>query len=251
MADAPAPTPAPLKPSTYEVQAGDTVLSIAQRFGVSPGTIVQANGLVGGAADSLLVGQKLRVLPVDGLIHKVAEGDMVRDIAAYYGVETQAIVKANGLAEPYFVQPGQELIVPGGKIPDQPAPTSDQPVAAPAAPAPEATPVPYTVADGDSVVSIAERYGLEPRQLARYNGLDRAELIAPGQNLFLPPGSRLMSAAQPSPGRHRSPPPRRSSQRPLRRWRRRRASRAPCKWRPPWCGRSSRRPPRLRRPNRS
>jgi peptidoglycan endopeptidase LytE len=201
----PPPTPAPIKPVVYEVQAGDTVLSIAQKFGVSAGTVVQANGIAGTAADSLQVGQKLRILPVDGVIHKVAEGDMVRDIAAYYGVDTQAIIKANGLVEPYFVQPGQELVVPGGKIPDQPTPAP-----APAAPpAPEATPIPYTVADGDSVVSIAERYGLEPRLLARYNGLDNADLIAPGQSLFLPPGARLVTAgaAQPRSASVQAAPP--------------------------------------------
>ncbi len=66
---APPPTPTPIKPVVYEVQAGDTVLSIAQRFGVSAGTVVQANGIAGSAADSLRVGQKLRILPVAGVIH--------------------------------------------------------------------------------------------------------------------------------------------------------------------------------------
>ena len=191
-----APPPVAIKPVVYEVQDGDSIVSIARRFGVSTGTIALANGISGSAADDLKAGQKLRILPVDGIIHKVGDGQMVRELAAFYGVDTAAIIKANALAEPYLLQPGQEIVIPGGKLPDQPDPA---PAPAQAAAQPEATPIPYTVASGDSVVSIAERYGLDGPTLARYNGLDRAELIAPGQNLYLPPGARLASAGAAQP----------------------------------------------------
>lgn len=207
----PVPQPTAIKPIAYDVQEGDSIVSIARRFGVSTGTIALANGMTGASADDLKIGQRLRVLPVDGILHRVGDGQMVRELAGFYGVETSAIIKANGLVEPYVLQPGQEIVIPGGKLPETPEPT-------PAAPAaqPEATPVPYRVEEGDSVVAIAERFGLEPRTLARYNGLDRAELIAPGQSLVLPPGSRLVSAGSAQP-RSAPPPPSAPTAHPARR----------------------------------
>ena len=65
-----------------------------------------ANGIAGSAADSIKVGQKLVIPPVDGIIHKVEEGDAVKDLAVRYGADTLAIIKANALAEPYVLQPG-------------------------------------------------------------------------------------------------------------------------------------------------
>ena len=46
------------------------------------------------------------------------------------------------------------------------------PVPAPAPPAPPAKPTTYTVKKGDTVYSIANQFGLEPRQLAAWNDLD-------------------------------------------------------------------------------
>ncbi|HEY3111045.1 MAG TPA: LysM peptidoglycan-binding domain-containing protein [Chloroflexota bacterium] len=171
--------PRPLKPIPYEVAEGDSIVSIARRFGVSSATIVLANGIAGPAADSIRVGQKLLIPPVDGIVHKVEEGDAVKDLAARYGADTLAIIKANALPEPYMLQPGMELLIPGGKMPDPPEP--------PPAPS-EPPPVAYTVAEGDTLVAIAERYGVEPRSVARYNGLERSELISPGQSLLIPGG---------------------------------------------------------------
>jgi cell wall-associated NlpC family hydrolase len=175
---APPPVPTPMRPTTYEVAEGDSIVSISRRFNVSTGTIALANGLTGTAADSIKVGQKLIVPPVDGVMHKVGDGDTVRDLAAYYGVDTGAIIKANLLPEPYVLLPGQTLLIPNGKVPDPPPPTP--------APPPEPTPLAYTVAEGDSLIAIADRYGVDARVIARYNGLERSDLIAPGQNLLLP-----------------------------------------------------------------
>jgi cell wall-associated NlpC family hydrolase len=200
--------PRALKPVPYEVADGDSVVSIARRFGVSPATVALANGIAGPASDSIKVGQKLMIPPIDGIVHKVGEGDAVRDLAAHYGADTLAIIKANALTEPYVLQPGMELLIPGGKIPDPPAPPAQ----------PEPTPVPYTVAEGDTLVAIAERFGVEPRSVARYNGLERSELISPGQSLLIPggamrvpstggaaPRSAPVPAAAPAPAPARAP----------------------------------------------
>src|SRR6185295_18025085 len=73
------------------VQRGDTVPSIARRFGLSPQAIADANGL--SEPYRLTRGQRL-VLPPSS-VHIVAEGDTVSSIARTYGVPRDAIIDAN------------------------------------------------------------------------------------------------------------------------------------------------------------
>ena len=196
---APATAPEPpkaIRTSVYEVKEGDTINGIAQKVGVSAITILSLNGISGAAADSVKVGQKLSILPIDGLVHKVADADAVRDLAARYGVETAAIIRVNGLTEPYILQPGQDIVIPGGKMPEPVVQQAPATVSAPAAVAasaavsvPEPTATSYKVSEGDSVASIAGRFGLEPRVIAQFNGLERADLISPGSTLMIPAGA--------------------------------------------------------------
>ncbi|MCC7106499.1 MAG: LysM peptidoglycan-binding domain-containing protein, partial [Chloroflexi bacterium] len=112
---------------TYVVQSGDTVGSIAQRFGLTSETIVGANDLPD--PDLLVSGRELKILPVDGLIHRVGAGDTVANIARSYGADVNAVVRANHLEPPYVIVPGQRVMVPGGRRPVQPQPTSVDAVA--------------------------------------------------------------------------------------------------------------------------
>jgi LysM repeat protein len=74
--------------------------------------------------------------------------------------------------------------------PATPAPATPVPVAtpAPATPAPTVTPrrTTYKVKRGDTLASIAERFGTTTRKLARLNGIDDPSLIRVGQVLDLP-----------------------------------------------------------------
>jgi LysM repeat protein len=45
-------------------------------------------------------------------IHVVARGENLTQIATRYGVTVQAIVRANGIADPNLIEPGQRLIIP-------------------------------------------------------------------------------------------------------------------------------------------
>jgi murein DD-endopeptidase MepM/ murein hydrolase activator NlpD len=105
---------------TYAVQAGDTVQSIADLFGLQPTSIMWANPAIEDAPDLLRIGQEVTILPIDGAYHKVAEGDTLESIAEEYKVEPEAIVACeyNPLEAPVrSIQEGTWLIVPGGEKP--------------------------------------------------------------------------------------------------------------------------------------
>lgn len=102
----------------YAVLEGDTVSSIAEKFGVSIDTIRWQNDLTG---DRIKVGQKLEVLPVAGVIHKVKKGDTVYSIAKRYDTSAQAVVDFpyNTFVndETFALAIGQTIVVPDGVMP--------------------------------------------------------------------------------------------------------------------------------------
>jgi len=109
------------KITEYKVQEGDTVSSIAEKFGVSTDTIRWQNDLA--SKDSIKVGQTLEILPVTGVAHKVKKGDTVYSIAKYYDTEAQGIVDFpfNSFVndETFELAIGQTIVVPEGIKPSQ------------------------------------------------------------------------------------------------------------------------------------
>lgn len=105
----------------YEVQSGDTVSTIAEKFGVSVDTIRWENNLQ--TAKSIKAGQVLRILPVSGIAHKVKHGETIYSLAKKYQVEAQTIVNwpyntyAND--ETFALAVGQTLVVPDGIKPKE------------------------------------------------------------------------------------------------------------------------------------
>jgi murein DD-endopeptidase MepM/ murein hydrolase activator NlpD len=119
----------------HEVQAGETVSSIAQDYGISPDHIVWNNIDILDDADALAIGTVLQVPSVEGMIHAVRVGETVSEIAERYDAEIAAIVEfaANGFAgNADNVQEGSLILVPGGRYVPPPPPQVE--------PAPEATP---------------------------------------------------------------------------------------------------------------
>ncbi len=104
---------------TYTVQPGDTVFGIADKFNISPDTVLGSNDALEDDPHRLQIGQKIVVLPVSGVYHTVRSGDTIAGIAKKYKVESQAILsyKDNGLAENASLAVGQKLVIPGGVKP--------------------------------------------------------------------------------------------------------------------------------------
>ena len=100
----------------YRVQPGDTVLGIAAKFDLKGSSLLWASEKLADNPDFLRVGQELNILPLDGAYHTVLKGESLESIAAKYKVEPSAISGyiGNHLELPYDLEPGQELIIPGG-----------------------------------------------------------------------------------------------------------------------------------------
>lgn len=105
----------------YRVMEGDTVSSIAQKFGVSIDTIMWENNLK--SVDSIKTGEILRILPLTGIRHKVVRGETIYSISKKYGVTAQNIVNYpfNSFTndETFALAAGQELLIPDGVKPNQ------------------------------------------------------------------------------------------------------------------------------------
>lgn len=118
---------------TYTVQMEDTILGIAEKFGLNPNTILWANHDLSENPFLLEIGQELIILPVDGVYHKVKAGDTVEKLAKRYRVTPDKIVNfpLNNLqSKDDPLVPGTMLIIPDGDAtpPEPPA------VRAPSAP---------------------------------------------------------------------------------------------------------------------
>ncbi len=102
----------------YTVQRGDTVSTIAKKFGVSSETIEWQNNLTG---DNISPGDSLEILPVTGVAYKVASGDTIYTIAKKLNSDPQKIVDFpfNDFENPekFTLASGTTLIVPDGVKP--------------------------------------------------------------------------------------------------------------------------------------
>lgn len=105
----------------YSVQNGDTVGTIASKFGVSEDTIYWENNIT--AKTLLKPGQTLKILPVTGVKHVVARGETVQSIAKKYDAASQAIADwpFNTFVndETFELAVGQTLMVPDGVKPNE------------------------------------------------------------------------------------------------------------------------------------
>lgn len=105
----------------YRVQEGDTVSSIAQKFGVTMDTIIWENNLK--SVDAIKVNQILKILPVTGAEHTVKRGETIYSIAKDYKVDAQNIIDYpfNTFAndETFALAAGQNLIIPDGIKPKE------------------------------------------------------------------------------------------------------------------------------------
>ena len=125
----------------------------------------------------------------------VQSGDTLYAIAQRCGVSLADLAAENGLREPYTLQRGQTVRLPGPSV--------------------------YTVRRGDNLYRIALAHGMSTEELARLNSLRQPYTIYPGQELAVRGQARSVVAqaqpassgasAQPSAQTRRASPPPRAS----------------------------------------
>ena len=159
----------------YTVKAGDTLSTIASRYGVSVVRLKRANRLSG---DSLRIGDRLEI-PTQVAVseapkrvaqsrtHRVRSGESLYTIGKRYGVSVDRLKAANGLRR-NTIRVGQELVIPS--VSNQKA-------------VPEGKV--YRVRSGDTLSEIARRYGTTVSKLRSANGLTSNRLRI-GQELKIP-----------------------------------------------------------------
>jgi len=194
------PTAAAAAAQTYIVQPGDTLWTIASRFGVTVTALVSANQLTN--PDALQLGQRL-VIPAQGtaattsspaaassspLIHVVQNGDTLWSIASRYKTSVDAIVETNRLPNPNALKLGQRLVVPGRTAPQ------------PAARAEAQTRMPqnvgwHAVAAGDTLWTLAARYRTTVNVLIALNDLRNPDALRLGQRLKVPVAAQIPAPA--------------------------------------------------------
>ncbi len=105
--------------STYNVVDGDTLSTIASRFGITTSTIKWANNL--DDVDALKPGQALTILPMTGVLYTVKSGDTPDTLANAFQANAAQITSFNN-AEIKGLAVGQQIIIPDGVKADAPKP---------------------------------------------------------------------------------------------------------------------------------
>lgn len=175
----------PSATGTYTVVRGDTLGRIAAAHGTTIKAIVEANGIRN--PNLIRVGQVLTVpaggasagtgggsagkAPAGGATHHVVQkGDTIAKIAARYGISQQQLIDANGLTGG-VVYLGQRLsLVPGPGTPSAPAAGGTS----------------HSVAAGETLSTIARRYGTTIKAIASASGISDPNRIRVGQKLTIP-----------------------------------------------------------------
>ena len=173
--------------STYTVQPGDFLIGIARKLGVRLEDLLRLNGLT---ATSVVHPGRVLTVPVRSVPYTVRPNDTVSGIAARHGMTVSNLLSWNGLRPNSVLMPGMVLNVAGGTSPaPAPAPAAaatKPPVVAPVKASSSGT---YTVARGDFLIGIANRFGVRLVDLLALNGLSLESVVHPGSVLRLPAGA--------------------------------------------------------------
>jgi len=117
----------------HSVQSEETISSIATKYSLAPETIYWENNLTD--KSTIKPGDRLRILPIDGIRHKVAKGETIYTIAKKYGLgdseaDAQPIVSFpfNTFADDstFALATGQYIFIPGGIKPQAAAPVASR-----------------------------------------------------------------------------------------------------------------------------
>jgi len=184
----------------HKIRRGETVSSIASKYGVSQYAIFEANNL---SRRSRIYAGKSLIVPVPlgsgqptnppreryatgDNTYIVQKGDNLWDISRSFNTSPEELRKLNYLGNSSRIYVGQVIKLPGSASAKRQVPRKDYDRE------PAGTTHTYIVKKGDTVWDIARAYGTTTATLRRLNGLNRSARIYVGQKL-------LVTGSAPSP----------------------------------------------------
>ncbi|MEP6591314.1 MAG: LysM peptidoglycan-binding domain-containing protein [Gemmatimonadota bacterium] len=182
--------------ATHKVRAGETVATLASRYGVSGEVIRSANRAARGKR--LTAGSTLYIPVSSGIpmallrepepisnsrsvTHVVKRGETLGSIAKRYRVSTASVRAANKMGKRSAVRVGQRLVIRSGAAPAAKASTKTTRLASKAA-----TTRTHVVRSGETLGGIAARYHVGVSVLSAANKIGRGGAIKVGQRLKIP-----------------------------------------------------------------
>lgn len=130
---------------TYTVQDGDTIISIAEKFGKKVIDIIKENNLED--VYYLSPGEIIKIpYKRSGFAYyEVKKGDTLYQIARKYDIDLETLTQINGLENNEYIYPGQKILVP------------------------EEGTMTYITKMGDTLINVSEKFGVDPDEIILYN----------------------------------------------------------------------------------
>lgn len=165
----------------YTIKRGDTLSQIANRYGT---TVAELAGINQIADPNLIYPGQIITIPTDSsilgnetrctgkIIYTVKRGDTLWGIANRYGITVSQLVSINQISNPNLIYPGEQIRITSLSSPNC---NQNQTIS------PPITGITYVVRRGDTLWSIARRYGVTVRYLVEKNNVQNPNLIYPGQ----------------------------------------------------------------------
>ncbi len=169
----------------HTVKPGETLGGIASRHGTSVSALAAANSLRD--ANHIVVGQVLVIPGGAGAgggapaSHTVKPGEQLATIASRYGTTVSALVSANAIRDPNVIVIGTTLAIPTATGGGSAAPSGG-----------------HVVKSGESLASIAARYGISADALAAANGIVGDRIYAGTRLLLSSPGAYAPASSGPA-----------------------------------------------------
>ena len=206
----------PPEDTTHRVRRGETLTTIAQRYGVDLTSIRSANNVrgsviqpgqvlviprsgtsVGAAQDGSPVAESRPEIAAQlperqpaaapaapakskSSVHVVRTGDTLYGVARRYGVTIPALAAANGMSSKSHLTAGERLAIPARAGVDR-------------ASASESTRMTYKVRSGDTLSEIADKFNVSVNQLMSWNRMRQATSLRAGQKLVVYADPRRLS----------------------------------------------------------